>query len=485
MTNLEIRVARDSQVSVADALPSARGKVQNEDALSRAANGLYRCPEGFFEIGINGQLSSDVGYFRFGDAICYGRSSSATPNTRPNSNLRDAFGGVKVDGAKVGLPFDLTEILDHLRLERYANNPAMESRLRNYCRKLYYRFRPLTNLAMRKQVQKFHARNWQERSFPHWPVDTTVENVLEKVLLLSMKARGVERVPFVWFWPGGARGSLTMTHDVETETGRNFCETLMNVDDSYGIKASFGIVPEERYEVSPGLIKSIQSRGFEVTIQDLNHDGRLFEDKEEFLRRAKKINRYGLEYGANGFRGAILYRKPDWYNALEFAFDMSFPNVAPLDPQRGGCCTVMPFFIGKMLELPVTTTQDYTLFHVLNQRSLDLWKSQIDLVLAKHGLLSFIVHPDYVMQGDTLSLYKGLLSHLRELRECAPLWCALPSEINAWWRARAKMSVLRDGSSWRIEGCGAERAVLAYAVSVGGKLVYELPHATVPCNPAN
>jgi hypothetical protein len=28
---------------------------------------------------------------------------------------------------------------------------------------------------------------------------------------------------------------------------------------------------------------------------------------------------------------------------LCFAYDMSIPNVAHLDPQRGGCCTIMPF----------------------------------------------------------------------------------------------------------------------------------------------
>ncbi len=472
-------MAQDNHVSVADEVIASEIAAKDGDAASRAANERYRCPEKFFDIGINGQLSSDAGYFRFGaNTTCYGRSSSGIPASRTNSTLSDASGGVKVEGAKLRLPFDLNEILDNLRLERYTNNPEMESGLKRFCRKLYYHLRPYTNLTIRKQVQKFYARNWRERSFPNWPMDTTVENVFENVLLFSMKARGVEKIPFVWFWPNGARGCLTMTHDVETEAGRDFCGTLMNVDDSYGIKAGFGIVPEERYEVPPSLITSIQCRGFEVAVQDLNHDGRLFDDKQEFLRRAKIINRYGREYGARGFRAAILYRKPEWYKALEFAFDMSFPSVAPLDPQRGGCCTVMPFFIGDILELPMTTTQDYTLFHVLNERSIDLWKTQIDLILAKHGLLSFIVHPDYVKQPDTLSLYENLLSHLRKLRESAPLWCALPSEVDAWWRARAKMSVVKDGSSWRIEGRGAERAVLAYAKIANGKLVYELPPAT-------
>ena len=60
----------------------------------------------------------------------------------------------------------------------------------------------------------------------------------------------------------------------------------------------------------------------------------------------------------------------------DFAYDMSVPNVAHLDPQRGGCCTVMPYFIGKILEIPVTDVQDYTLFNILEDFSIELWKKQ-------------------------------------------------------------------------------------------------------------
>jgi hypothetical protein len=292
--------------------------------------------------------------------------------------------------------------------------------------------------------------------------------------LLSMKAQPIDKMPFVWFWPGNARGCVMLTHDVETQTGRDACGDLMEVDDSYGVKASFQIVPEERYGVPAKLLESIRSRGFEVGIQDLNHDGRLFDSREEFARRVKIINRYGREYGARGFRAGVLYRKPEWYDALDFSFDMSIPNVAHLDPQRGGCCTVMPYFIGDILELPVTTTQDYTLFHVLNERSIDLWKSQVELILAKNGLASFIIHPDYVLEPENRSVYKSLLGYLRDLREQTPIWFALPAEVDSWWRARNKMSVAKEGNSWRIEGEGAERATLAYAKNVDGCLVYEL-----------
>jgi hypothetical protein len=281
-------------------------------------------------------------------------------------------------------------------------------------------------------------------------------------MLLSLRAKGIDRVPFIWFWPDGARGCLTMTHDVETEAGRNFCAELMDLDDAFGIKASFQIVPEKRYSVSTKFLASIRNRGFEVGVQDLNHDGRLFDSREDFLCQVQIINRYGREYGARGFRAGVLYRKPEWYDALDFSFDMSVPNVAHLDPQRG-CCTVMPYFIGNILELPVTTTQDYTMFHLLNQRSIDLWTTQTELILGKNGLVSFIVHPDYITDRDTRSVYESLLHYLRDLGGKTPLWFALPSEIDSWWRARSQMSLLNDGASWRIVGEGSERAVLAFA----------------------
>ena len=450
------------------------------EILSQALSDRYRCPEKFFDLVLREQLSSDHGYFRFGpNTICYGRSCSGALGSRPESSFYDALRDVIVDDATLVLPLDPTEIIDNLRLERYATTRGIESSFENFFRRLYYLLRPLTNLLLRQQVQKFRARNWKERSFPKWPVDTTVEQICERLLLLSMKARGIEKVPFIWFWPNGASGCFMMTHDVETTAGRDNCADLMDIDDSFGIKAAFGIVPEERYGVSDSLLELICDRGFEVVIQDLNHDGRLFDSRQEFLRRASIINSYGRKYQAKGFRAAVLYRKLEWYDALEFSFDMSVPNVAHLDPQQGGCCTVMPYFIGNLLELPVTTIQDYTLFHILNERSIDLWKTQIGLILEKHGLASFIVHPDYIMEHDALSVYQDLLGHLRELREKKSIWCALPAEIDSWWRARSKMSVVMDGHSWRIEGDCAERAVLAYARNVDGVLEYELAQAPV------
>ena len=201
-----------------------------------------------------------------------------------------------------------------------------------------------------------------------------------------------------------------VTHDVETSSGMDFVPRLMDIDDAFGIKLSFQVVPEGSYAVSPKLLGTIRGRGFELGIQDLSHDGNLFDDWKRFRIRAQSINRHVEAYGATGFRAGRLYRNVDWYDELDVSYDMSVPNVGHLDAQRGGCCTVFPYFIGKILELPLTASQDYSVFHILGDYSVGLWKKQIDLVRARNGLASFIIHPDYVRESKALAVYESLLA---------------------------------------------------------------------------
>src|SRR5207249_2390801 len=153
-----------------------------------------------------------------------------------------------------------------------------------------------------------------------------------------------------------------------------------------GIKASFQIVPEKRYEVPDSYLREIRERNFEVNVQGLDHDGNLFQNRETFLKSAERINHYATQFGARGFRSPILYRNAQWFRYLQFSYDMSVPNVARLEAQRGGCCTIMPFTLpGGMTELPVTMTEDYTLFHILEDYSSSLWKRQMKIILQGCG----------------------------------------------------------------------------------------------------
>lgn len=436
---------------------------------------LYRCPEKLINLGLAGDPSLASGYFSFGqNAVCFGRSSVAS--SKPDGNgLHDFAEHVTWDGSTLWLPFDPSDVVDNLRRERYiadghGGKPLLSSG--GPLERIYYAFRPLLCVSVRKYLQRMFLRNWDSLSFPKWPVDTTVERLIEKLLFLSMKAQGIEKVPFIWFWPEGAASCAVITHDVETQAGCELVPHLMKIDEVFGIRASFQVIPEGPYKISKALVDEIRSRGFELNIQDLSHDGNLFDDRDKFLLRAKKISDYVHEYRAQGFRSGRMYRNADWYEVLDVSYDMSIPNVAHLDPQRGGCCTVFPYFIGKILELPLTTTQDYSLFHILGDYSLDLWQKQIRLITANHGLASFIIHPDYSMEHAALNVYKSLLRYLADLREGGKLWIALPGEVNRWWRERSEMRLVLENGEWRIEGYGKERATIAYATIAGDGICY-------------
>jgi hypothetical protein len=227
----------------------------------------------------------------------------------------------------------------------------------------------------------------------------------------------------------------------------------MDLDDSYGVKSSFQLVPEDRYEISDAVLANFHDRQFEVNVHDLNHDGRLYANKQEFLRRAQKINAYARRWGAQGFRSGALYRNVDWYDALDFSYDMSVPNCGHLEAQGGGACTIMPYFIGDMVELPLTTTQDYSLFHILGDYSIDLWKRQIQTILQRNGLISFIVHPDYIVDKKAQDTYRALLTYISELRDRGTLWIARPGEVANWWRRRKEMTLQKASvGGWQITG---------------------------------
>jgi hypothetical protein len=439
-----------------------------------------RCPADLVAYRVPDELSGNAGFFRFGGAICYGKSSSGTVAASPSGPLYDVSQDVAGNSQALLVPFDPDVVLDNLRLERYCQQESGHRgpvTLKQLVRNAYYFVRPALPVSVRRHLQRISLRGWQNVTFPQWPVDCTVERIHEELLArLHQSANGI---PFLWFWPKGASACAIVTHDVETAVGRDFCAILMDLNESYGIKSSFQVIPEKRYEVAPSFLAGIRSRRFEVNVHDLNHDGHLFDEREEFLRRAWKINQYIREFGALGFRSGVLYRNLEWYDAFEFSYDMSVPNVAHLDPQRGGCCTVFPYFIGRILELPLTTTQDYSLFHILGDYSIELWKKQIDLVMEKHGLISFNIHPDYIIEKRARSIYEALLHHLADLRSSHRIWFALPKEVDCWWRDRSASCVVREGDTWRIEGPARDRARIAFARLDGERIVYQMETATI------
>jgi len=445
--------------------------------MNKALQEHFRCPE---SVGSRFRFQEadgrEAGFFRFGpEVVCFASTAAVPLASGYSGPLEDGATQARVRDGEVFLPFDPDQVAHNLRHEIYTQQMGTDfTRLASHpkIRAVYYWGRPLLPVPMRSVLQRFYLRGETANPFPVWPVDRTVDILFEKMMALAIQSSGGNPVPFIWFWPHRAQSAFMLTHDVEAQAGRDLVPSLMDLDDEYGFKGAIQYVPERRYELPPGLLQSARDRGFETNVHDLNHDGNLFREKQEFLRRAERINHYVREFGCQGFRSGALYRNPLWYDAFRFSYDMSIPNVAHLDPQGGGCCTTFPYFIGDILELPVTCTQDYSLFHILHQYSTDLWKQQFDKIVRGHGLISVIIHPDYALEPRARAVVAEMLDFVRQYYLPSGVWAALPGDINRWWRQRHAMRLVPNGTGWRIDGEGSERAVLAFASVRDGRLSY-------------
>jgi glycosyltransferase involved in cell wall biosynthesis len=436
----------------------------------------FRCADSLRGLRSDEPATKKTGFFRFGrDLICYGPVASVSPAKSPFANLPDVESFLRYEDGQVALPFVPDQIAEGLRNEVYSNQMEPEyTRLGSHSavRRIYYWGRPLLSLRLRSVLQRIKLHGKLKSPFPSWPVDRSVDKLFEKLMIATIRVNGGHPVPFIWFWPEGKQAAFVLTHDVEDSAGKAFCSSLMDIDDEYGFKASFQIVPEERYTVEPEFLQQFRDRQFDICVHDLNHDGYLYREYSEFKRRAKLINNYCREFGAKGFRSGVLYRNLRWYGEFDFAYDMSVPNVGHLDPQGGGCCTVMPYYVGDVLEIPVTLTQDYSLFHILHQYSIDLWKQQIRTIADGHGLISAIIHPDYVIESEQQQLFRSLLDFARQQCSARDIWATVPSAINSWWRQRSAMNLVQGPEGWQISGEGSEKARVAYACLSGSSLVY-------------
>lgn len=248
----------------------------------------YRCPDSCAVFKQTRSQFGDPGFFRWGhDTICYGRSGGVASARRAEAAIYDAQNDIEIRDSSVSLPFDPEEVTENLLRERYSAHFREPNRFSNVLiRKTYYRVRPYLSVPVRKQLQKLYLRNWDTIAFPEWPVDLTVDRVQQRLMVLAIQAQGVKTMPFIWFWPDGCTGCAIITHDVEAAAGKEYCQKVMDIDESFGFRSSFQIVPEERYSVSQDDLAQITTRGFEVNVHDLKHDGRLYAECDEFLRRA-------------------------------------------------------------------------------------------------------------------------------------------------------------------------------------------------------
>ncbi len=330
----------------------------------------------------------------------------------------------------------------------------------------YYALKPRLPRRAQIALRRLYARRQRRVEFPRWPIEPLLVERRREELRAEVERRGGEPVPTIAPWPEGRRFAAILTHDVEGPAGVANVQPTIELERRHGFVSSWNFVAEW-YPIPDGLLDRVRAAGCEVGLHAVKHDCKLFESRAGFEAELPAIHRYLAEWDAVGFRSPATHRNPDWMPELGALYDTSFPDTDPFEPQPGGCCSILPFFLGETVELPITLVQDHTLWEILREETIELWAHKSDWIVANGGLVNPIVHPDYLDTPARLRMYEEFLEYLAGQEDG---WHALPREVAAWWRTRAGLRLVEDGEGAWIEGEGADRARIAWIGADGRPL---------------
>ena len=310
------------------------------------------------------------------------------------------------------------------------NHNAMTGQLLN---RLYYNIRPLIPRRLQIALRRVIASHKLKSSAISWPI---------------YPGSGI--APIGWpGWPENKKFALVLTHDIETMKGQSRCFELARLERDMGFRSAFNFVAE-RYRVSSDLRNILAADGFEVGLHGLYHDGKKFKSREIFQKRVPKLNHYLQEWNASGFRSPAMYCNLDWIHDLNIKYDCSTFDTDPFEPQANGIGTIFPLYInGKpgqsgYVELPYTLAQDLTLFVILKEEGIDIWKRKLDWIAEKGGMALILTHPDYMSFNEKQSADEYRASHYKELLEYVAdryngrYWNALPGEVADFYNKEVK-----------------------------------------------
>jgi hypothetical protein len=296
--------------------------------------------------------------------------------------------------------------------------------------KIFYGIKPLVPRAAQLFIRRRIAKSKRSKFAHLWPIDPNAG-----------------APPAGWRgWPEGKQFALVLSHDVDTEKGYRDVLKLADVEERLGFRSQFNFVPERYGTIDMSLLGELKRRGFGISVHGLKHDGKLFSSRKKFEEGAKRINGYLKQWGTTGFTTPSMICNHQWMLELDIDYSTSSFDTDPFEPEPGGVGTIFPYWVqdessGRgFLELPYTLAQDFTLFVILGQETIDLWKQKFSWIASKGGMAFLNSHPDYMNFGGSIcgpeeypvQLYQEFLEHIRssDWRQC---WPALPQQVWSFW----------------------------------------------------
>jgi peptidoglycan/xylan/chitin deacetylase (PgdA/CDA1 family) len=338
-------------------------------------------------------------------------------------------------GDRIVLHFDPEAAIRFLLEERYYQ-PVVPVHTRF---PIHHHYLPgQLRVAAAQLITSWQRRRDRGAHFPTWPIVPGVE-LLRAVVAGAERMAGWRDAP-VALWPDGKRFAVALTHDVDTAQGLRQAERFARIEHDAGVVSAWYVVPR-RFQLDHAVLQALAGAGHEIGCHGYDHRNRTpFLPRAAISARLEECRPFLEDYAVQGYRSPGLLRTSALYAELSarFVYDTSAPDtewytgIAPYN----GCCTVLPFWRGQLLILPVTLPLDALLIHygLAPRKILELWRAKIDWIARVGGLAVITTHTElqYSANPAMLAVYRELLTELTGRHEA---WLTRPADIASWWLA--------------------------------------------------
>ncbi len=283
----------------------------------------------------------------------------------------------------------------------------------------------------RYRFQKFFKNNNPAKIvFPSWPYEKSLEELRKSTLNnfeISQKNNFKKLI-----WPENKQYSLVLTHDIESGDNWKWVKIIAEIEKEYGFKSSWNIVPK-LYKIDYNILDWLISNGFEIGLHGYSQDNKLAFLKEDIIRRRiESVQGLVQQYKIKGFRSPSWLRSENLFKVLQdyFIYDCSVLDVDYISSAGiGGCCSIFPYKIGKIIELPTTLPYEFPI--QLGVRPIELnnfWREKVEWIKENRGVANLITHPDPFYGGNwpMVDAYRELLKNFAADNN---LICMLPYQL--------------------------------------------------------
>ena len=208
-----------------------------------------------------------------------------------------------------------------------------------------------------------------------------------------------------------------VTCDVDTADGQDRMPAIAQEAERLDLRLCFYVVGD-RFPLDDGMLRRVRQAGHEIGLHGAKHDMRLaYLPYQAVMERLDRCRGMVEQHGVVGFRSPALLTSPALVRALtgRFLYDSSVPDtdVDTVAAPRRGCGSLRPFWLGSLLQIPLTLPLDDRL--LLRGESPDrmvrTWQEKMTWIrqAGGHGLLTTHAEPHLGGSPELLPAYRRML----------------------------------------------------------------------------